>query len=655
VVLVAVATGAGWWVLVGAPRASERAARDTAVAFAAAWESQDWPALAARVTPPSGDAVATHERMLSELGSEALTVSLERVEVDGTRARAAYVVAVDVDGFGPDPGSGPTSGPTSGPGTTWSYESAFDLERIDGQWSVAWTPAVVHPLLTAERGFRVARTWPDRAPILGAGDVTLVAERDTVTVGIEPQRLSDPATARKALVEAAGASASQVDALLGRDDLRPEWFYPVIELSRERFDEADAQLRPVPGIVFRATEGRSAPSSTFARALLGTVEAISEERAAQLGEPYEPGDQAGLGGLEAAYETQLAGRPEIELQLVASASADSPDAEEPGEEPAEPTVVEVLATHEGTPAEPLRTTLDPSVQQVAEEALTGAGLPAALVVIDVASGGLRAVANSPPDGFNRALTGRYPPGSTFKVVTAAAALAAGTSPETAVDCPAERSVGGRSFTNAGGAALGTIPFRTAFAESCNTAFVALAEALGAEALGAAAESFGFNTNYDAGVSTFGGSFPEPDDPVELAAAGIGQARVEASPMHMASVAAAVARGAWRAPHLVAAHEGGERPVLGDTAVLGDLMREVVASGTGTAAQLATEEATDEPLAGKTGSAEFGTEVPPQTHAWFIGFRGDLAFAVVVEGGGAGGAVAAPIAAELLRTLDQRVR
>ena len=80
--------------------------------------------------------------------------------------------------------------------------------------------------------------------------------------------------------------------------------------------------------------------------------------------------------------------------------------------------------------------------------------------------------------------------------------------------------------------------------------------------------------------------------------------------------------------------------------LREFMRLVVTSGTGTAANVAGE-----PVYGKTGTAEFGTRQPPQTHAWFVGFRGDLAFAVLVEGGGFGGEVAAPLAARFLRALD----
>jgi cell division protein FtsI/penicillin-binding protein 2 len=113
---------------------------------------------------------------------------------------------------------------------------------------------------------------------------------------------------------------------------------------------------------------------------------------------------------------------------------------------------------------------------------------------------------------------------------------------------------------------------------------------------------------------------------------------------MATVAAAVASGGWRPPRLLADNPQGPVSTLdpGVDATLKDLTAEVVRSGTGTAAAVAGQQ-----VAGKTGTAEFGGTDPNATHAWFIGYRGGLAFAVLVEGGGVGGRVAAPLAARFL--------
>jgi cell division protein FtsI/penicillin-binding protein 2 len=166
----------------------------------------------------------------------------------------------------------------------------------------------------------------------------------------------------------------------------------------------------------------------------------------------------------------------------------------------------------------------------------------------------------------------------------------------------------------------------------------------------AAEAFGFNSTYSVGLTTEGGSFPEPADATEKAAATIGQGRILASPLHMATVASAAMEGTWEAPTLLPEQpaENPPEPVTLEAPVretLAGLMRRVVTEGSGTRAAVSGVE-----VAGKTGTAEFGTEVPPRTHAWFIGFRGDVAIAVVVEDGGFGGQVAAPVAREVLRQI-----
>ena len=133
-----------------------------------------------------------------------------------------------------------------------------------------------------------------------------------------------------------------------------------------------------------------------------------------------------------------------------------------------------------------------------------------------------------------------------------------------------------------------------------------------------------------------------------AAAMIGQDRITATPLAMAGVAAAVADGRWRRPRLVASDRAQAGPALPgrEVATLRTLMREVVTRGSGTALASVPGEA-----AGKTGTAEFGGGDPPETHAWSIAYRGDLALAVLVERGRSGGSVAAPLAAKFFAAYD----
>jgi cell division protein FtsI/penicillin-binding protein 2 len=119
---------------------------------------------------------------------------------------------------------------------------------------------------------------------------------------------------------------------------------------------------------------------------------------------------------------------------------------------------------------------------------------------------------------------------------------------------------------------------------------------------------------------------------------------------MAGVAATVAAGRWRAPRILASdpRAAGPRLPAGELATLRRIMRRVVTNGTGTALAGIPGE-----VIGKSGTAEFGTGDPPPSHAWFIAARGDLALAVIVEDGRSGSAVAAPVAARVLRAYDAR--
>jgi cell division protein FtsI/penicillin-binding protein 2 len=272
-----------------------------------------------------------------------------------------------------------------------------------------------------------------------------------------------------------------------------------------------------------------------------------------------------------------------------------------------------------------------------------------LVAVRASDGDVLAVANTPDaTSYDRALEGHYPPGSTFKVVTSYALLGKGVTPATRIECPPTITVGGRTFRNFEGEAAASPPFATDFAISCNTAFIGASRRLSARDLPTAADALGVGRSWSLPLPAFSGSVPPASDDVQLAADAIGQGSVSVSPMTMAMVAAAVDSGVAHVPTLVTDPRnppaGGSRLDPGRVATLRSLMLKVVQSGTAAGAGLPSG------THGKTGTAEFGTGPHPKTHAWFIGWRGDIAFAVLVEGGGVGGEVAAPIAAKFLRGL-----
>ncbi|MFF4191201.1 penicillin-binding transpeptidase domain-containing protein [Nonomuraea sp. NPDC001831] len=311
-------------------------------------------------------------------------------------------------------------------------------------------------------------------------------------------------------------------------------------------------------------------------------------------------------------------------------------------------LVERLAQPGGT--EPFSTTIDLKVHAAGAAALEGVTKPASLVALRASTAEILAVVNK-PGGFNRALLGKYPPGSTFKVVTASALVADGVEPGRTVTCPAEKNIGGFPFHNAGFKDYGTLSFQDAFAHSCNTTFgeMSVAELNGGR-LAEVARSFGFGVPIKPGVPAVRAEFPDPKDDTDLASASIGQGRVLASPLNMASVAAAIASGAWIPPRIVSkemASDDRPRPLeRGVVSALRKLMPAVVTDGTAKGAHFPAG------TAGKTGTAEYGSGKEPPAHSWFIGYKGDVAFAVIVEGGGAGSAVAAPVAARFLAALPR---
>ncbi|MER7738634.1 penicillin-binding transpeptidase domain-containing protein [Streptomyces sp. NPDC096538] len=294
---------------------------------------------------------------------------------------------------------------------------------------------------------------------------------------------------------------------------------------------------------------------------------------------------------------------------------------------------------------PVRTTLDARWQAAAERALkSSGGRNAALVALRVDDGEILAVANSPATGFNRAVSGTYAPGSTWKIVTSSALLLKGAvAPDDVVDCPRYLTVGKR-FQNVETSAHPGATFRKAFTESCNTAFIGLRGRLGDSELGdVAKEYFGVGQTWHVGVPSYDGSVPVPRDATEKAASMIGQGRVQANPLIMASVTATAVSGTFHQPALVAGtQDTTETRALppGVVSQLRTLLRATVTEGTARAlAPLAGE------VGGKTGTAEVSDD--QENNGWMVAHRDGVAVACVVEEGVTGGGSAGPVLHALL--------
>ena len=353
---------------------------------------------------------------------------------------------------------------------------------------------------------------------------------------------------------------------------------------------------------------------------------------------YNVGDLVGLSGLQARYETQLAGRRGALVQAVSAKTGER----------------RTLFEIDAGPGKPLRTTLDIGTQKAAEDALADVDSASALVAIRPSDGHVLAAANGPGSGgYATATIGQYAPGSTFKVASSLALLRAGLSVDTFGACPKTLRVDGRSFENYDeypSRETGNISMRAALAHSCNTWFIGQRDKVGQAELSDAAASLGLGVDHDLGLPSYLGDVPTKAGATEHAASLIGQGKVLASPLAMATVAASVQARHTVVPQLLPANrsEPTESSLsAAEAKQLQAMMRSTVASGSG----LFLSDLPGPPVIAKTGTAEFGTKTPPQTHAWMIAAQGDLAVAVFVEVGDSGSHTAGPVLEEFLRAVS----
>ncbi|MBV8785470.1 MAG: penicillin-binding transpeptidase domain-containing protein [Mycobacterium sp.] len=479
---------------------------------------------------------------------------------------------------------------------TWSYDGQLRMARDEGHWQVRWATTGLHPKLGEHQTFALRADQPHRASVndVGGGNVLVPGylyhyTLDATQAG-PPQSLSftthsivdvlrpfnDTLTDPQLLAERASSATTPVD--LG------------VTLLPADNDKVFPAIGRLPGIVVTPQPEMLPTDPHFASATVAEV--------------------------KKAVAGQLDGEPGWRVVSVNQNNVE----------------VEVLHEVPGAPAPSVSITLDRVVQNAAQRAVDNKGGKAMIVVIKPSTGEILAIAQNggaDTDGLP-ATNGLFPPGSTFKMITAGAAVDRDmATPNSMLGCPGHLDIGHRTVPNYGGFDLGVVSMSRAFASSCNTTFAELSSRMPPRGLTQTAAEYGIGLDYTVdGITTVTGSVPPTVDLAERTEDGFGQGKVLASPFGMALVAATVAAGKTPVPQLIA---GRPTAVDGDNApispkmidALRPMMRLVVTNGTAKEINGCGE------IYGKTGEAEF----PGGSHSWFAGYRGDLAFASLIVGGG----------------------
>lgn len=515
------------------------------------------------------------------------------------------------DGSGGDDeaGTDPAGGDEAADARTRSVTTRGEVRttEVGDQWKVQWAPTVLDTRLAEGGRLTFAEELDWDTDILDRTGEPLMQWTPVTAVTLAP----DAPGSADAVASLVSGAAPTITGQTIRDGLAEagDQPYQVVALRPADIDPIRDQLAAVPG--------------------------VSLPEQGQLVRTDRDLDSPALTGLPDAWMEALQAEGGWSAQIV-----------NPGAEPIE------LGGAPAGEVDDLVSMVQISMQREAQRAVDGSGLAASIVAIQPSTGGVLAVAqNSAADRQGPvSLQGRFPPGSTFKVVTTAAALSAGVvGPDEIVPCPDSITVSGRTIPNDDYFELGPVPLETAFARSCNTTQAVISDRLAPAAMKDTAAKLGLGVGFfTPGLDTYTGAVPVTEQGPGRVEAAIGQGEVLASPFGMAVMTASLANGGRMIlPQIVDGMPAvaNDSPEPLDPAVVDTLRRymvQTVQSGTATAANSVPG------LAGKTGTAEVGSG---PAHGWFVGFTGDIAVAVLIEGADSSGP-AVEMAADFLGGVGQ---
>lgn len=539
-------------------------------AFVDALGKRDAKAAAAQTTDPAA-AEAAIGAMFDGMGKNA-SVHVDTAQVEGEEASETLTYRW-----------------TPGPGREFGYDAKGTATQSGEDWRLSWSPALLHPDLQPGMAFQYSEDSDLQTPVLDRTGQPLMTWQTVGVVNLARAQRASAATLAPLLAPFAPDITPQT--ISAQFDGNDDAVVTVIRLREADYTPIAEQLKAVPGVT------------------------VSEQGAL-------------LTADRALASPAMAGLPDLWHDRITAAAGWSVYLVDDKGAPAQR-----LASTPPAPEDPVRTTLDLRLQLLAQQAVATEPRPTVLVAMSPSDGGILAAAQNAAADTQGAIafSGLYPPGSTFKTITTAAALEAGlATPETPVACPGRLTIENRTIPNDDDFDLGTVPLTTAFARSCNTSMAALAEKLPADALPTTARQFGIGADYVIpGLTTVTGRVPAADTAAQRVENGIGQGTVTTSPFGLALAEASLAHGATVTPTLVAgAKTTSDTPAATlppeVVTALRSMMRATVTEGTATALTDIAD------LGGKTGTAEFGDNT--HSHGWFAGIAGDIAFATLVVGG-----------------------
>ncbi|HEX2284253.1 MAG TPA: penicillin-binding transpeptidase domain-containing protein, partial [Mycobacterium sp.] len=404
----------------------------------------------------------------------------------------------------------------------WTYDGQLNMVRDEGHWEVRWSATGLHPKLGEHQTFALRADPPPRASVIERGGTEVLVPGHLYAYAL------DANAAGSALMSTARAVA---------DALRP--FDNTMDAQRLA-EQASSSKQPLSLITLRQSDHDRVALA------VGALPGVVVTPQAELLPTDDAFAPAIIGEVKKAVVDELDGQAGWRVVTVNQNGVD----------------VDVLNEVPGAPSPSVTISLDRAVQTAAQNAVNNAtGKQAMIVAIKPSTGEILAVAqNAAADAEGLiATTGLYPPGSTFKIVTAGAAIERDmATPNTLLPCPGTMDIGHRTVPNYGGFDLGTVPMSRAFASSCNTTFAELASRMPPRGLTMAAAKYGIGADYAIeGLSTVTGSVPPTVNLAERTEDGFGQGKVVVSPFGMALAAATVAAGKTPVPQLI---EGGQTAV-----------------------------------------------------------------------------------------------